>query len=110
MSGMLGIDPSILRYPAMLSDPDYDMVAEHPELGEELLMGIPSLTHLAPIIRGHHERIDGSGYPDGLAGTEIPIESRIIAVADAFHVMTAHMPYRRTGADAGIECIGGTLW
>ena len=63
-------------------------------LGARLLKTIPSLAHIAPIVRSHHERIDGSGYPDALIGDEIPIEARIIAVADAFHTMTMPHAYR----------------
>jgi HD-GYP domain-containing protein (c-di-GMP phosphodiesterase class II) len=92
--GMLGVDTGILEQPSMLADPDFDLISEHPALGEEMLLSIPSLAHLAPIVRGHHERMDGSGYPDGLIGREIPIECRIIAVADAYHVMTSGVPYR----------------
>jgi HD-GYP domain-containing protein (c-di-GMP phosphodiesterase class II) len=93
--GMLGIDSSLLTHPSMLADPEMEHLAEHPVLGAELLSVIPSLAHLAPIVRAHHERIDGSGYPDGLVGEEIPIEARIIAVSDAFHMMTILTPYRR---------------
>jgi diguanylate cyclase len=92
--GMLGIDSSILTQPSMLTDPEMEYLTEHPVLGAELLSVIPSLAHLAPIVQAHHERIDGSGYPDGLVGEEIPIEARIIAVADAFHTMTILTPYR----------------
>jgi HD-GYP domain-containing protein (c-di-GMP phosphodiesterase class II) len=92
--GMLGIDSSILTHPSMLADPEMEYLSEHPVLGAELLSFTPSLAHLAPIVQAHHERIDGSGYPAGLVGEEIPIEARIIAVADAFHTMTILTPYR----------------
>jgi HD-GYP domain-containing protein (c-di-GMP phosphodiesterase class II) len=106
--GMLGINSTILTHPSMLSDPEWEILTEHSVLGAELLSVIPSLAHLAPIVRAHHERIDGSGYPDALIGEEIPIEARIIAVADAFHTMTIPTPYRSADAttSAMAELIG----
>jgi diguanylate cyclase len=110
--GMLGIDSSIITHPSMLADPEMEYLTEHSVLGAELLSFIPSLAHLAPIVQAHHERIDGSGYPDGLVGEEIPIEARIIAVADAFHTMTIRTPYRyalaRTSALAELIGNAGT--
>jgi HD-GYP domain-containing protein (c-di-GMP phosphodiesterase class II) len=70
------------------------MVMQHPVLGERLILRIPSIAHLAPIVRGHHERMDGTGYPDGLAGNEIPMEVRIISIVDAFHTMAMPQRYR----------------
>ena len=67
----------------------------HPSKGEEILLGIPALAEFAPIVRAHHERFDGTGYPDRMIGDEIPLESRVIAVADAFHAMTVPRPYRK---------------
>jgi putative two-component system response regulator len=96
--GMLGINNAIISQPSMLADPEWEILTEHSVLGAELLSVIPSLAHLAPIVRAHHERMDGSGYPDALIGEEIPIEARIIAVADAFHMMTVPTPYRSAGA------------
>ena len=61
------------------------------------MLAAPALAHTAPLIRSSHERIDGSGYPDGLAGEEIPLGSRIIAVCDAFDAMTTDRPYREAG-------------
>jgi HD-GYP domain-containing protein (c-di-GMP phosphodiesterase class II) len=96
--GWLGIDKSILTYPGMLVEAEWDLVTNHPKYGARLLMSIPTLVHIAPIVRAHHERIDGSGYPDGLMSYEIPLESRIIAVADAFHTMTMPHGYRYASA------------
>lgn len=96
--GMLGVDQAIISYPGMPADVEWDVLMEHAALGGELLASIPSLAHLAPIVRAHHERIDGSGYPDALIGDEIPIEARVIAVADTFHVMTIPVPYRRASS------------
>ena len=66
----------------------------HPTLGERILAPIERLVDVCPVIRHCHERFDGQGYPDGLAGAEIPLESRIIFVCDAFHAMTTDRPYR----------------
>ncbi len=73
---------------------------QHAAFGGEILAQIPSLAQYAPIVRAHHERVDGSGYPDGFAGDVIPFEARVVAVADAFHAMVSDRPYRarsRTG-------------
>jgi putative nucleotidyltransferase with HDIG domain len=96
--GQFGMDKVVLNSPGMLVDAEWDMVVQHPVLGERLVRRIPEIAHLAPIVRSHHERFDGSGYPDGLARHEIPIEARIIAVADAFHTMTMPQPYRDVSA------------
>ena len=67
----------------------------HPQIGESILRPIALLHPLLPGVRSHHEHFDGTGYPDGLAGEAIPIEARIMAVADAFDAMTSNRPYRR---------------
>ena len=67
----------------------------HPIASERLINDVPGLAHLAPSIRAEHERWDGGGYPDGLAGEEIPIASRITLVCDAWHAMTSDRPYRK---------------
>jgi putative nucleotidyltransferase with HDIG domain len=108
--GRLGIDKSILECPAMLVEAEWDVLTDHPVLGARLLKTIPALAHIAPIVRAHHERIDGSGYPDALIGDEIPIEARIIAVADAFHTMTMPHAYRFASAttSAMAELVGNS--
>jgi len=93
--GQFGMDRTTLDYPGMLVDAEWDMVAQHPILGERLLLRIASIAHLAPIVRAHHERIDGTGYPDGLVDHEIPLEARIISVVDAFHTMSTPQRYRK---------------
>ena len=70
-------------------------MAEHPVLGAQMLARVPGLEVVATIVRYHHERWDGAGYPDGLAGTRIPLASRIIAVCDSYSAMTSNRPYRR---------------
>jgi HD-GYP domain-containing protein (c-di-GMP phosphodiesterase class II) len=66
----------------------------HAEIGERILANVATYSEIASIVRHHHERVDGGGYPDGLAGDEIPLLSRIIAVADAYNAMTSDRPYR----------------
>jgi HD-GYP domain-containing protein (c-di-GMP phosphodiesterase class II) len=67
---------------------------QHPAIGERILAKVDDYAEIAKIVRHHHERIDGQGYPDGFAGSEIPLLSRIIAVADAYDAMTSDRPYR----------------
>jgi HD-GYP domain-containing protein (c-di-GMP phosphodiesterase class II) len=92
--GKIGIPDAILRKPGPLSQEEWAMMRLHPEIGARMLQGIDFLSGSLPIIRHHHERWDGSGYPDQLAGEDIPIGARIVAVCDAFDAMTSDRPYR----------------
>jgi putative nucleotidyltransferase with HDIG domain len=92
--GKIGVRDEVLTRPGPLSHVEYLHVISHATLGAEILGAIPELAELARWIRHHHERYDGSGAPDGLAGTNIPLPSRIIAVADAYDAMTSSRPYR----------------
>jgi HD-GYP domain-containing protein (c-di-GMP phosphodiesterase class II) len=92
--GKLAVDPHILDWPGPLDDRQRERMRRHTIEGEELLAGIAGLEHLAPAVRATHEAWDGSGYPDGLAGDEIPLGARVIAVCDAFDAMTSDRPYR----------------
>lgn len=92
--GKLGIDDAILRKPGKLTNEEYNLVKKHSELGEYMLRPLKFLKDEKPIIRHHHERFDGTGYPDGLKGKAIPLGSSIIAVADAFDAMTSDRPYK----------------
>ena len=92
--GKIGIPSSILRKPGPLDDDEWEVIKQHPELGERILSPIARLTDVRPIIRACHEHYDGGGYPDGLEREAIPIEARIILVVDAFHAMTTDRPYR----------------
>ena len=79
-------------------------MAMHPIWGFEIVAGVPGLEAVAPLVRAHHERWDGGGYPRRLRGDDIPMESRILAVADAFEAMTSDRTYRAAlGRDAAIE-------
>jgi putative nucleotidyltransferase with HDIG domain len=93
--GKIGVPDNILRKPAALSEAEWTVMKRHPEFGARIVAGIPFLEDVARIVRHHHERWDGKGYPDGLAGEAIPIGARIFAVADSFDAMTSDRPYRR---------------
>ena len=92
--GKLGIPSAILGKPGPLTPAERDVVETHPALGERILAPIEQLQEVRPIVRACHERWDGSGYPDGRAGEEIPVEARVIFACAAFHAMTAERPYR----------------
>ena len=93
--GKIGIPETILAKPGPLTPEERVIVETHPELGEKIIAPIDRLEEVRPIVRHCHERYDGAGYPDGLAGDDIPIESRIILVCDAYHAMTTDRPYRK---------------
>ena len=92
--GKIGIPSEILQKPGPLTDEEFEIIKQHPELGEKILAPIERLADVRPIVRACHERWDGLGYPDGKSGQEIPIEARIVLVCDAFHAMTTDRPYR----------------
>jgi diguanylate cyclase (GGDEF)-like protein len=93
--GKIGIPEVILSKPGPLTAEEREVVETHPELGEKIIAPIDRLEEVRPIVRHCHERYDGAGYPDKLRGDEIPIESRIILVCDAYHAMTTDRPYRK---------------
>jgi two-component system cell cycle response regulator len=93
--GKVAIPDEILLKPGKLTAMEWDLMKTHPGVGGDVLSRIPKLRSLAPMVRGHHERFDGGGYPDGLVGQEIPIGSRILSVADAYSAMTTNRPYRK---------------
>ena len=93
--GKIGIPETILFKPTKLTEDEFAIIKQHVTLGSSLIEGIESLQHLAPFIRHHHERVDGRGYPDGLAGEQIPIEARIINAADAIEAMASDRPYQK---------------
>ncbi len=95
--GKIGTYDVILDKPKSLSHEEFNLINLHPVRGEEILRPIKQLEHLLPVIRHHHERIDGMGYPDGLKGEEIPLLSRILCVADSYDSMTSDRPYRPAG-------------
>lgn len=93
--GKLGISKEILTKPARLTPREFEIIKTHSVLGSELLKNTPSLRPLIPIVRHHHEFYNGEGYPDKLSGNQIPIEARIVAVADALEAMISDRPYRK---------------
>lgn len=92
--GKIGVRDEILLKPGELSEAEWEKIRTHPGMGGDILSNVEELSDLAHVIRHHHERVDGSGYPDGLSGNQIPLLSRILAVADAFDAMTSDRPYR----------------
>ncbi len=92
--GKIGIPDSILNKVSPLSDADYHIIKQHSILAEKILMPLDAGKQTSLIIKHHHERYDGTGYPDGLSGKEIPLGSRIIALADAYDAMSSDRPYR----------------
>ena len=102
--GKIRVPESILNKPGALTDEEWDVMRTHPEAGETILAPIASLRQVLPIVRGSHERWDGRGYPDGLAGEDIPVGARIVAVCDAFRAMVEPRPYRPAlGREAALE-------
>ncbi len=109
--GKLAIEPEILDHTGGLDDLQRHKMRRHTIEGEEILVQMSGLEHLGVLVRATHEHWDGNGYPDGLSGTDIPVEARIVAVADAFDAMTTRRAYRealahdeacrRIDADAG---------
>jgi HD-GYP domain-containing protein (c-di-GMP phosphodiesterase class II) len=93
--GKIGISDAILLKPGPLTDEEWAIMRTHPEIGERMLKSIDFLAPALPIVRHHHERWAGKGYPDGLAEKDIPIGARIVAVCDAFDAMTSDRPYRK---------------
>ena len=92
--GKLSVPPAILSKPGSLDDDEWETVRAHSAAGSNAVAEVAELAHLAPAVRASHERWDGTGYPDGLAGEEIPIASRITFVCDAYDAMTSDRPYR----------------
>jgi HD superfamily phosphohydrolase YqeK len=92
--GKIGLSAGLLEKPGALTLEERRQMQEHSAIGEHILMRVDSYADIAKIVRFHHERIDGEGYPDGLRGEDIPLLSRIIAVADAYNAMTSDRPYR----------------
>jgi len=92
--GKIGIGNDLLHKPGKLTDEEWKIMRDHPVIGEQLLKPYRQFRHETRIVRFHHERWDGKGYPEGVRGTQIPLGSRVIAVADTFDAMTTSRPYR----------------
>ncbi len=112
--GQVATPDEILFKPGPLTAEEWETVRDHAAAGQRILNNIPSLAKCSVIVRAHHERWDGLGYPDGLAGENIPFEARLVAVVDAFHAMISDRPYRRAIAPRRaleiLESGRGTQW
>ncbi|MGN1124964.1 MAG: HD domain-containing phosphohydrolase [Candidatus Gastranaerophilaceae bacterium] len=113
--GKIGIPESVLKKPTHLSEEEWEIMKQHPTIGtEKVLMQNEALKDLMPMVKYHHEHIDGSGYPCQLKGEEIPLEARIVAVADTYHALISDRPYRKgLGVEKACEILqdgAGTLW
>ncbi len=93
--GKIGIPAPILDKAERLTAEEFDIIKRHPEIGEQILKVVPAFRDILCIVRSHHERFDGRGYPDGLAGEAIPFLARVVAVADVYDAMVSDRPYRR---------------
>jgi diguanylate cyclase (GGDEF)-like protein/putative nucleotidyltransferase with HDIG domain len=93
--GKVAIPDAVLNKQGELDESEWEVMREHPVIGERILRAIPGLGGVARMVRHEHERFDGGGYPDGLRGDEIPIGARIILACDAYHAMTSDRPYRK---------------
>src|SRR5215210_3752366 len=112
--GKIGVPDQILQKPGRLTDEEYDVIKRHPVLAAEMLAPVEELAPAVPVVRHHHERFDGRGYPDGLRGEDIPLEARVVSVADAFDSMIRDRPYgyeiSREAAMEEVERNSGTQY
>jgi len=93
--GKIGVDDRIIRKPTALTDDEFELMKAHPVKGAAIMETIPQLADIIPGMKYHHEKWEGGGYPDGLKGEQIPLQARIVAVADAFDAMTTTRPYQK---------------
>lgn len=98
--GKVAVPDSILLKPGPLDAEETEIVRQHPVIGEKICAPLKSLRHILPVIRHHHERVDGSGYPDGLCGDEIPLKARILQIADIYDALVTDRPYREALSSA----------
>ncbi len=112
--GKIGVDDAVLKKAGPLSPDEYREIQQHVVIGVRILHDLKKLNHLLPGVRHHHESLDGSGYPDGLAGEAIPYEARILAVADSYDAMSSTRPYRKRLTPSQIDEIlrkgSGVQW
>src|SRR5438552_3459910 len=93
--GKIGIDDSILKKPSALTDEEFQIMKSHPQKGYKIMSQIPAMRDFLPGMYMHHEMVNGKGYPQGLKGDEIPLQARVVSVADTFDAMTTERPYQR---------------
>ena len=92
--GKVGVPDAVLLKPGRLTPQEFELMKRHPDIGDALCAPLQSLRAVRPIIRCHHERLDGSGYPGGLKGAEVPLLAQIVAIADVYDALTSNRPYR----------------
>jgi len=93
--GKIGIDDRVLKKPSALTDEEFEIMKTHPQKGYKIMSQIPAMRDFLPGMYMHHEMINGQGYPQRLQGDEIPMQARIVSVADTFDAMTTERPYQR---------------
>jgi HD-GYP domain-containing protein (c-di-GMP phosphodiesterase class II)/CBS domain-containing protein len=93
--GKIGIDDRVLRKPGALSEDEFELMKQHPAKGAAIMSGVAQLIDIIPGLKYHHEKWTGGGYPDGIAGEAIPLQARIVAIADTFDAMTTNRPYQK---------------
>jgi HD-GYP domain-containing protein (c-di-GMP phosphodiesterase class II) len=112
--GKIGVRDAVLRKPDALTDEEFEEIKQHPDKGWSILQDLEPLNYVLPGVLHHHENVNGRGYPDGLAGEQIPLDGRILAVADAFDAMTSDRPYRsgmpQQKAEAILKDGAGKQW
>jgi putative two-component system response regulator len=101
--GKIGIPDAVLLKPGPLTTAEFELVKQHPVIGAQLCDGLRTLHHVRPIIRYHHERLDGSGYPAGLAGDDIPLLAQITSVVDVYDALATRRPYKRAYSRAEVH-------
>ena len=92
--GKVGVPDAVLLKPGKLTAEEMELMRRHPEIGDTLCAPLQSLRHVRPIILGHHERLDGSGYPHGLKGDQVPVLAQIVGIVDVYDALTSRRPYR----------------
>jgi HD-GYP domain-containing protein (c-di-GMP phosphodiesterase class II) len=112
--GKIGVPDSVLQKAGPLSEEEFAYIRAHPVIGDRLVANVHALNHLRPGVRHHHERWDGKGYPDGLAGEDVPLQARVLAVADSCDAMMSARPYRSALPPVRIDAImlegAGSQW
>lgn len=109
--GKVGIPDSILLKPGALTEEEWEIMRTHPAIGESIVRPLRTFQSVLPIIRHHHERWDGAGYPDGLSGEAIPIEARVFQLADSFDALTSERPYHAAmSAEEALQTIQEEAW
>lgn len=92
--GKIGVPDAVLLKSGPLTAAEFELMKTHPEIGDRLCAPLQSLRNVRPIVKGHHERLDGSGYPDGLRGDDVPLLAQIVGIVDVYDALTSQRPYR----------------